>query len=144
MVSTSRRAIVDRLADYDRLLEVGIGDRAEVARALVDSPSVSSVTAVDVHERSVPSGVEFVREDVVEVARSIDRSSSPSALPAHYRVEAIYGLRLPAELQRPAAAIAAHAGAFLLFTTLGFEEPIIAVERERVGRSVLYVRASSR
>jgi len=125
-----RDALVDRLARYDRLLEVGVGRRTDVAGAL--AAAGKDVTAMDVHERQVPEGVAFVREDAVAASRRPD--PGPAA-----GVDAVYALNLPAELQAPTATLARRVGADCLFTTLGFEEPAVPVRRESVGDETLYV-----
>ena len=136
-MTASRTDLADRLAAYDRLLEVGVGHRPEVAAALADAGA--TVTAIDVVDATVPDGVEFVRDDVVARRDAIEGGESP---PEHYRVDAVYGLNLPAELQRPVLDVARAVGADFLFTTLGFEEPVVPVERESVGRETLYVARS--
>jgi uncharacterized UPF0146 family protein len=130
-VSATRTELAARLAAYDRLVEVGIGRRPEVAAALVDADC--EVTATDVFDASTPAGVRFVRDDVVARAKRVREGGDP------YRADAVYGLNLPAELQRPARDVAHAAGADFLFTTLGFEEPVVPVERETVGGETLYV-----
>ncbi|GAB6860464.1 UPF0146 family protein [Haloplanus litoreus] len=132
-MTAPRSALVDRLATYDRLVEVGIGRRPEVATALVDAGC--AVTATDVFDAPVPDGVDFVRDDVVARADALDGEGPGDP----YRVDAVYGLNLPAELQRSARDVAGAAGADFLFTTLGFEEPTVPVDRESVGRETLYV-----
>ncbi|MFB6195421.1 MAG: UPF0146 family protein [Haloplanus sp.] len=130
-MTSPRAELAARLAAYDRLLEVGIGHRPEVAAALADAGA--DVTATDVMAVDVPDGVTFVRDDVVE------RREALPELPDHFRVDAVYGLNLPAELQRPAHDVARAADADFLFTTLGFEEPVLPVERESVGGETLYI-----
>ncbi|MFB6086860.1 MAG: UPF0146 family protein [Halodesulfurarchaeum sp.] len=102
----------DVLAAHDRLVEVGIGNRTDVAAALADRGV--AVTAVDVIERSVPAGVEFVRDDVTEPTLDVYDAS-----------EAIYSLRLPPDLQPPVAAIADAISVPLYFTTLGTDPPVV-------------------
>ncbi|MGM0604093.1 MAG: UPF0146 family protein [Halobacteriota archaeon] len=115
-----RRAITTYLRRYDSLLEIGIGRRPEVADAL--ALAGARVAAIDVHDRSVPDGVAFRVDDVVA------RSESET-IPAYYDVDAIYGLNLPPELHRPTARVADRVGAACCFTTLGFDEPAISVDR---------------
>ena len=136
-MTTARAELAARLADYDCLVEVGIGRRPEVAATLVDAGC--AVTATDVFDAPVPDGVDFVRDDVV--ARRDAMAGDPGD---PYRVDAVYGLNLPAELQAPVRDVAHAAGADCLFTTLGFEEPTIPVEREQVGRETLYVATARR
>lgn len=137
MRSAAERELVDRLARYDSLLEVGIGRRPGVAATLasagcrVVATDVDPAAVVDARKR-VPSDVQVYRDDVVDV---VGRES----LEPRYDVEAVYGRNLQAELQRPARTLARRIDADCLFTTLGFEEPVIPVERRRVGEDVLYV-----
>ncbi|MFB6103342.1 MAG: UPF0146 family protein [Haloplanus sp.] len=133
-MTAPRTELAARLATYDRLVEVGIGRRPEVAAALADAGA--DVTATDVFDAPVPEGVDFVRDDVVARCERIDGGDHPGD---PYRADAVYGLNLPAELQRPARDVARAANADFLFTTLGFEEPVIPVERESVGSATLYV-----
>jgi hypothetical protein len=131
-VPASRTELAARLAVYDRLVEVGIGRRPEVAAALVDADC--EVTATDVFDAPVPDGVRFVRDDVTARAEALDGAPGDP-----YDADALYGLNLPAELQRSARDVAHAAGADFLFTTLGFEEPVIPVDRETVGGETLYL-----
>ncbi|MFB6123171.1 MAG: UPF0146 family protein [Haloferacaceae archaeon] len=128
-MSDSRDALVARLARYGSLVEVGVGRRPDVAAAL--AAAGKSVTATDVVERPVPDGVRFVRDDVVE--RSERGPGDP------YRVDAVYALNLPPELHRPALDVARDAGADFLFTTLGYDQPAIPVDRETHGDETVFV-----
>ena len=127
-----RTELAARLATYDRLVEVGVGRRPAVAAALVDAGC--TVTATDVFDATVPDGVRFVRDDVVARAETLDGHPGDP-----YDADALYGLNLPAELQSPARDVARAADADFLFTTLGFEEPVVPVARETVGAETLYV-----
>lgn len=121
----TRAALVTHLGHYDRLVEVGIGRRPDVARAL--AASGVRVTATDVHERAVPDGVGFVRDD----------ATTPD--PAVYAdADAVYSLSLPPELHRPVRGLAFEAGADFLFTTLGADQPEIPVSRETLPGETLY------
>ncbi|MFB6170373.1 MAG: UPF0146 family protein [Haloarculaceae archaeon] len=124
-MSTGRTAaLVARLGEYDTLVEVGVGRRHDVARALAERGC--EVTATDVHERSVPD-VAFVRDDVTD----------PD--PAVYAgADAVYALNLPPELQGPTLAVAADAGADCLFTTLGGDPATVPVERETLPGETLF------
>jgi uncharacterized UPF0146 family protein len=118
-------ALVDRLADYDRVVEVGIGRRSDVAAGLAERGV--SVLATDVHGRSVPDCVEFARDDVTD----------PD--PAVYEgADAVYALHCPPELQRPTLSVARSAGATFLFTTLGGDPAVVPVRRERIPGGVLF------
>ena len=118
--------LLETLAEYGRLVEVGIGRRTDVAAALADRGV--AVTATDVHDRRGPDGVRFVRDDIVD------------ADPAVYAdADAIYALNLPPELHRPALSVAREADADLLFTTLGGDQPAIPVERRTIETGTLYV-----
>ncbi|MFB6082241.1 MAG: UPF0146 family protein [Halanaeroarchaeum sp.] len=118
--------LAEILADYDRLVEVGIGERTAMAASLVERGS--RVTATDVVERAVPPGVAFVVDDVTD----------PD--PAVYRdADAIYSLRLPPELQRPALAVARAAEADLLFTTLGGDPAVVPATPRTVAEGTCFV-----
>jgi hypothetical protein len=124
-VGTRLAALVDRLAGYDRLVEVGVGRRADVAAALVAAGC--SVTATDVVARAVPEGVDVVVDDVL----------APD--PAVYAdADCVYALNCPPELHRPLVAVAAGAGAACAFTTLGGDQPVVPVEREPVTDDTLF------
>jgi uncharacterized protein len=122
----TRATVEAHLRRYDRLVEVGIGRRTELAAALVDAGN--AVTATDVHRREVPDGVRFVRDDIVEPALE------------HYEgADAIYARNLPPELHRPTLDVARRVRADLLFTTLGGDQPAVPVERRTVRGGTLYV-----
>jgi uncharacterized UPF0146 family protein len=114
------------LAAFDRAVEVGIGNRTDVAAALADDGTV--VTATDVHHREVPEGVRFERDDILD----------PN--PDRYRdADVLYALNLPPELHRPALEVARRHETALLFTTLGGDPPTIPVERETVPGETIFV-----
>ncbi|NHN57536.1 hypothetical protein G9466_00390 [Halorussus sp. JP-T4] len=118
--------MVGRLSDFERLVEVGVGNRPDVAGGLADAGK--RVTATDVHPREVPAGVQFVRDDICD----------PD--PAVYRdADAVYALNLPPELHRPALSVARDHGAAFLFTTLGGDQPAVSVARETLPGETLYV-----
>jgi hypothetical protein len=117
--------IVDRLARFDRVVEVGVGRRPDVASALADRGV--RVTATDITPREVPESVAFVLDDVTVPDPDI-----------YADADAIYALDLPPELHRPVAAIAREQDAEFVFTTLGGDEPAIPVERETLPTETLY------
>jgi len=124
-VSARIEALADRLSGYDRLVEIGIGRRPDLAAALAERDR--PVVATDVYVRPVPEGVRFVRDDVTD----------PD--PAVYAdADAIYALNLPPELHRPALAVAREADADLAFTTLGGDPPLIPVDRESLPDDTLF------
>lgn len=124
-------ALADRLEAYDRLVEVGIGRRTDVASALTERGV--SVTATDVHTRPTPDGVDFVEDDVVDPEVTV-----------YEGVDALYALNLPPELHRPALEVARRVDADFLFTTLGGDQPAVPVRCETIagGRETLYVAAT--
>lgn len=126
----SLEAICAHLERYDRVVEVGIGRRIDLAAALADRGV--SVTAVDVHDRDVPDGVTFVRDDIFD-----------PDLSAYADAGAIYALNLPPELHRPTLAIARAVDAAFAFTTLGTEQPLVPVERRPIPGDTLYVATST-
>ncbi|VTT87152.1 Uncharacterized conserved protein [Halorubrum sp. DM2] len=150
----SERALADALDRYERLIEVGVGRRPGVARALADRGR--EVVAVDVDVSDVArdaasetpgtggGSLRVVAADVTALAgddRAVGRAlgldadadadgrdggadSSDAAA-----VDAVYARNLPAELQSPTVALAERLDAACLFTTLGFEEPVVDVRR---------------
>ncbi len=117
--------IVDRLARFDRVVEVGVGRRPDVASALADRGV--HVTATDVTPREVPESVAFVLDDVTVPDPDV-----------YADADAVYALDLPPELHRPAATLAREQDAEFVFTTLGGDEPAIPVERETLPTETLY------
>ncbi|TMT77644.1 hypothetical protein E2L06_14905 [Haloterrigena sp. H1] len=123
--------MIDYLTAYQRVVEVGIGHRTDLARALAERGV--SVTATDIYDRDVPDDVTFVRDDIVDPEPSV-----------YADVDAIYARNLPPELHRPALAVARDADADFLFTTLGGDQPAVPVERKTVESGTLYVARAIR
>lgn len=119
------RAIRDRLDRFDCVVEIGIGRRSAVARALAEAGV--EVIATDVRERPVPDGVAFVVDDVTD-----------PDIEVYADAEAIYALNCPPDLHRPARNLARDLGAPFLFTTLGGDPPAIPVERETIPGDTLF------
>lgn len=119
------RAVADALAGYDWLVEVGIGRRTAVARALAERDA--SVTAVDRRAVETPDGVRFVRDDVTD-----------PDLATYEGADALYALNLPPELQVPVADIARRAGADLAFTTLGGDPATVPTRPATVAGGTLH------
>ncbi len=122
----TREALVAHLAAYDPIVEVGIGHRVDVAAHLADRGV--DVTATDIHERSVPDAVEFVRDDVTDPTLSVYADAA-----------AIYALNCPPELHRPVLDIARAVDAVFCFTTLGGDPPSVPVERHTLPVETLFV-----
>jgi len=127
----ARGALVERLATYDRLVEVGVGERPGVAGALATRGA--TVTATDVEKRAVPDGVAFVRDDVTDPDRSVYRG-----------VDAVYGLRVPPELQRPLVDVARAADADALFTTLGADPVVVPASTETLAGGAVHLHVAQR
>ena len=123
--------MIDYLTAYQRVVEVGIGHRTDLARALAERGV--SVTATDIYDRDVPEDVTFVRDDIVDPEPSV-----------YAAVDAIYARNLPPELHRPTLAVARDADADFLFTTLGGDQPAVPVERKTVESGTLYVARAVR
>ncbi|MFB6172263.1 MAG: UPF0146 family protein [Haloarculaceae archaeon] len=121
----TRDAIADRLAKHDRLVEVGVGNRPDVAAVL--AARGARVTATDVGARTVPSGVRFVVDDVTDPDPSV-----------YADADAVYALNCPPELHRPLWSIARRVDAACLFTTLGTDPPAVPVDSETVPGETLY------
>lgn len=119
-------AVVDLLADFDRLVEVGVGQRVDVAAAL--AARGRSVTATDIREREGPAGVEFVVDDVTDPDEAV-----------YADADVVYALNCPPELHRPLVAVATGANAACVFTTLGGDQPAVPVERRTVESGTVYV-----
>ncbi|UPM43051.1 UPF0146 family protein [Halocatena salina] len=122
--SRTREALVDRLASYETVIEVGIGARTDVATALANR---TEVIAVDVQECSVPPGVTFVRDDITAPQSEVYTTG-----------DAIYALNCPPELQRPLWSIARDVDADCLFTTLGNDPALPRVESETLPGETLF------
>lgn len=125
MHTDSTATLVDRLAGYDRLVEVGVGNRTDVAADLTERGR--SVIATDIHDRSTPSGVRFVRDDVTDPEVAVYR-----------KAEAVYSLNCPPELQRPLIDVAADADADCFFTTLGSDPAVIDATPETLADETLF------
>jgi hypothetical protein len=121
----TRPSVVTRLSDYGVLVEVGVGRRPGLAAALVERGC--RVTATDVVDRATPPGVHFVRDDVTDPDRSV-----------YAGADAVYMRRCPPELQGPLADVARSVGADCLFTTLGGDPTVVAVDRETVAEGTLF------
>ncbi|MFD1644216.1 UPF0146 family protein [Haloarchaeobius litoreus] len=126
MVPDSTPALVDRLARFERVVEVGIGNRTDVAAGLAERGV--AVTATDVHDRPVPDGVSFVCDDVTDPDPSVYEDA-----------DAVYALNCPPELQRAVAAVAREAGAACFLTTLGGDPAAVPATPEPIPGDTLFV-----
>jgi uncharacterized protein len=126
MKSGRFEGLVSELAAYDVLVEVGIGRRTDVARALADAGR--RLTATDVYPREVPDNVAFVLDDVTDPDLGI-----------YADADAIYALNCPPELHRPIRNLARRVDADFLFTTLGGDGPAIPVSRRTLPTETLFV-----
>ncbi|ELZ37787.1 hypothetical protein C471_11816 [Halorubrum saccharovorum DSM 1137] len=161
MVSPSRRALTDELAEHDRLVEIGVGDRPAVAQALAERGC--RVVAVDVdpgdrtraaaratRDEASDGSLRVRRGDVLALAKGTGESElgpigdaddrgAVGAIGEIDAIDAVYACNLPAEIQRPTVGLADRLDAVCVFTTLGFEEPVVPVRRRSVGGTALYV-----
>ena len=167
--TSSERALADALDGYGRLIEIGVGRRPGVARALAERGR--EVVAVDIEVRAAAhesaseapatgeGALRVVAADVTTLAAAGDRTVGRAlGFDADGRddgadgrgeggnasnatgVDAVYARNLPAELQRPTVALADRLDAACLFTTLGFEEPVVDVRRRTTASgTVVYV-----
>ena len=118
--------LIDRLASVDSVVEVGIGNRPDVAEALVERGV--DVTATDIVEREVPESVRFVMDDILDPDHSVYAGR-----------DIVFARNLPPELHRPTLTVADAVGAAFWFTTLGGDQPTVAVGREQLpGGETLY------
>ena len=113
-------------ADAGRAVEVGIGNRTDVAAAV--AASGVAVTATDVVARAVPDGVRFVRDDVTD----------PDP-PVYADADIVYALNCPPELQRPLVTVAREAGARWAFTTLGSDPAVVDARPKTLPHETLFI-----
>lgn len=126
MNTESTEALVDRLSRYGSLVEVGIGNRVDVAAGL--AARGRDVIATDVYERETPEGVRFVRDDVTDPAISVYRGA-----------DVVYARNCPPELQRPVANAADTVDADCLFTTLGGDPVVVDATAETLPSDTLFI-----
>ena len=91
-----------------RLVEVGVGERDDTARALADADF--EVTATDAREVETGEGVEFVRDDVKSPDMSVYGGAS-----------LVYSLRPPYEIHSDIDDVARSVGADTLLAPLADE-----------------------
>ncbi len=120
-----RDEIVMRLANYQRAVEIGIGNRPDVAGEL--AAAGVAVTATDIVPRRVPDGVGFHLDDVTK-----------PKLEVYSGADLLYARNLPPELHRPALAVAKECDADFVFTTLGGDGPSVPVRRETIPGETLF------
>lgn len=125
MPSSRTTALVDHLSQYRHLVEVGIGNRTAIAAGLVERGC--SVVATDIVDRSVPDGIQFVRDDITEPDLSIYQDA-----------DLLYALRCPPELHRPLCRVGAQVDVPVRFTTLGTDPPAVPVEPLSLPGTTLY------
>ncbi len=125
---TTRRALADRLSEYGKPVEIGVGRRPDVAAALADGGA--SVTTTDIHRFDVPDGVRFVRDDVTDPEFDV-----------YADADVVYALNCPPELQRPLRTVASGVGAECLFTTLGGDPAVVEATPEQLpGETLFHVK----
>jgi len=119
-------ALVARFAEFDAVVEVGIGRRTVVADALAEAET--DVVTTDRLKRPVPDPVRFVVDDVTDPDSSV-----------YAGADLVYALNLPPELHQPTLSVACEADAAFMFTTLGTDQPLVPVEREPLAAETLFV-----
>jgi len=122
-------ALVTRLSDVDSVVEVGVGNRPDVAAGLAERGV--DVTATDIRERSVPEPVTFVTDDVTDPTLSVYEGA-----------DVVFARNLPPELQRPLRDVAWRVGATSWFTTLGGDPAVVPAEAEQLPGGVVLYRAA--
>jgi len=127
-VTDTTDPLVDRLASVDSVVEVGVGNHPDIAGALAERGV--DVTATDIVEREVPEGVRFVVDDVLDADETVYAES-----------DIVFARNLPPELHRPTLAVADAVGAAFWFTTLGGDQPTVAVDREQLPSGETLYRA---
>lgn len=117
--------LVDLLSEYESVVEVGVGERFDVAERL--AAAGVAVTVTDVEPRAVPAGLRFVRDDVTD-----------PTLGVYEDADVIFAQRLPPELQRPVLDVAEAVGAACIFTTLGGDPAVVPATPRTVESGTLY------
>jgi len=131
-VTDTADPLADRLASVDSVVEVGIGNHPDIAGRLAERGV--DVTATDIVERAVPEAVTFVVDDVLDPDQSV-----------YAGCDIVFARNSPPELHRPTLAVANAVGAAFWFTTLGGDQPTVAVEREQLpGGETLYRAKNSK
>jgi len=128
-VTDPETALVRRLSAAGSVVEVGVGNRPDIAAAL--TARGVDVTVTDVHERAVPEGVRFVRDDVTEPTLSVYQGA-----------DIVFARNLPPELQGPLRRVARRVDADCWFTTLGGDPAVVPVDPEQLPGGVTLYRAS--
>ena len=124
-------ALVTRLSAVDSVVEVGVGNRPDIAAELASRGL--TVTATDVRERPVPDGVAFVEDDVTDPDIAVYEGA-----------DVVFARNCPPELHRPLRDLARRVGAACWFTTLGGDPPAVPVEAEQLPDGVTLYRAADR
>lgn len=125
------RTLVDLLSDYESVVEVGVGERFDVAERL--AAAGVDVTVTDVQTRSVPAGLHFVRDDVTDPTLGVYEGAA-----------VIFAQRLPPELQRPVLDVAEAVDAACFFTTLGGDPAVVPATPLTVESGTLYEASTRR
>ena len=120
------RSLIDLLSGYDSVVEVGVGNRFDVAEHLVAEGV--SVTVTDVESREVPTDVQFVRDDITDPALGVYEDAG-----------VVFAQRLPPELQRPVMDVAEAVDAACVFTTLGGDPAVVPARPETVASGTVFV-----
>lgn len=124
-------ALVAEFSEFDRVVEIGIGNRTAVAAGLVERGT--SVTATDVVPRETPPGVSFVQDDLTAPDSTV-----------YAEADAIYALRCPPELQPALRTVASDADARAFFTTLGGEPVVVPTTPRTIEGETLFAVATPR
>lgn len=117
-------ALVDRLRHFETLVEVGIGERHDVAVRLA---AHGKVTGTDIVARRPPGEVGFVRDDITQPTPGV-----------YHDADVLYAINLPPELHQATLTVARDADAAFAFTTVGGELPAVSVTPEALTGETLY------
>lgn len=127
MSESSRGYLESTLSEFERVLEIGIGNRTGLAERLNERGI--RVFAIDIDPPEMHAGVQVIKADI----HSVD--------PSRFKpLDAVYARRLPPELHRPTARLAEAIACPLFFTTLGGEVPIVPTKTVTGPQETIYVR----
>ena len=122
---------------------VSPGERAADTSASENAPPADDRDGSLVVCRGDVLAIADAADPLTAIAEAASAGSRPDARGVVDRAggggfDAVYARRLPAELQSPTTRLARRIDAACVFTTLGFEEPVVPVERRSHSGATVY------